>query len=85
VDLRVSTVPTVDGEKMVMRILDKGVIFIELIGLGFDQRPSTDLSESIRMPHGLMRVTDPTGSGKSTALYACLGLLNEPDTSEMKF
>src|SRR5664280_3072750 len=54
IDLRVSTVPTVYGEKMVMRILDKGAIPIELTGLGFDQRQSKDLIESIQMPHGLM-------------------------------
>jgi type IV pilus assembly protein PilB len=81
VDLRVSTVPTVYGEKMVMRILDKGAIPIELTGLGFDERQSRDLIESIQMPHGLMLVTGPTGSGKSTTLYACLNLLNEPDTN----
>ncbi len=81
VDLRVSTVPTVYGEKMVMRILDKGAIPIELTGLGFDERQSKDLIESIQMPHGLMLVTGPTGSGKSTTLYACLNLLNEPDTN----
>ncbi len=81
VDLRVSTVPTVYGEKMVMRILDKGAIPIELTGLGFDERQSKDLVESIQMPHGLMLVTGPTGSGKSTTLYACLNLLNEPDTN----
>ncbi|MEN6557443.1 MAG: GspE/PulE family protein [Thermoguttaceae bacterium] len=81
IDLRVSTVPTVYGEKMVMRILDKGAIPIELTGLGFDKRQSTDLIESIRMPHGLMLVTGPTGSGKSTTLYACLNLLNESDTN----
>ncbi len=81
VDLRVSTVPTVYGEKMVMRILDKGAIPIELTGLGFDERQSKDLIESIQMPHGLMLVTGPTGSGKSTTLYACLNRLNEPDTN----
>jgi type IV pilus assembly protein PilB len=81
VDLRVSTVPTVYGEKMVMRILDKGAIPIELTGLGFDERQSKDLIESIQMPNGLMLVTGPTGSGKSTTLYACLNLLNEPDTN----
>ena len=81
VDLRVSTVPTVYGEKMVMRILDKGAIPIELTGLGFDERQSRDLIESIQMPHGLMLVTGPTGSGKSTTLYACLNKLNEPDTN----
>ena len=81
IDLRVNTVPTVYGEKMVMRILDKGAIPIELTGLGFDERQSTDLIESIQMPHGLMLVTGPTGSGKSTTLYACLNLLNEPNTN----
>ncbi len=81
VDLRVSTVPTVYGEKMVMRLLDKGAIPINLTGLGFDERQSKDLIESIQMPHGLMLVTGPTGSGKSTTLYACLNLLNEPDTN----
>jgi type IV pilus assembly protein PilB len=81
IDLRVSTVPTVYGEKMVMRILDKGAIPIELTGLGFDERQSRDLVESIQMPHGLMLVTGPTGSGKSTTLYACLNKLNEPDVN----
>lgn len=81
IDLRVNTVPTVYGEKMVMRILDKGAIPIELTGLGFDERQSKDLVESIQMPHGLMLVTGPTGSGKSTTLYACLNKLNEPDTN----
>ena len=81
VDLRVNTVPTVHGEKMVMRILDKGAIPLQLTGLGFDERQSKDLIESIQLPHGLMLVTGPTGSGKSTTLYACLNLLNEPDTN----
>ncbi len=78
VDLRVNTVPTVHGEKMVMRILDKDAIPLNLTGLGLDERQSNDLLESIRSPHGLALVTGPTGSGKSTTLYACLNLLNEP-------
>lgn len=81
IDLRVNTVPTVYGEKMVMRILDKGAIPIELTGLGFDERQSKDLIESIQLPHGLMLVTGPTGSGKSTTLYACLNRLNSSDTN----
>jgi type IV pilus assembly protein PilB len=81
IDLRVNTVPTVFGEKMVMRLLDKANIPLQLTGLGFDERQSNDLIESIRMPHGLMLVTGPTGSGKSTTLYACLNLLNEPKTN----
>jgi type IV pilus assembly protein PilB len=81
VDLRVNTVPTVYGEKIVMRILDKGAIPVQLTGLGFDERQSKDLIESIQSPHGLMLVTGPTGSGKSTTLYACLNFLNESDTN----
>jgi type IV pilus assembly protein PilB len=81
VDLRVSTVPTVYGEKMVMRLLDKAAIPLQLTGLGFDERQSNDLVESIKSPHGLMLVTGPTGSGKSTTLYSCLNLLNEPKTN----
>ncbi len=81
VDLRVSTVPTVFGEKIVMRILDKGAILCELTELGFDERQSKDLLESIQMPHGLMLATGPTGSGKSTTLYACLNILNKPETN----
>ncbi len=79
VDVRVSTVPTVYGEKVVMRVLDKGAIPLDLSDLGLDQRQSKDLTESIQMPHGLMLVTGPTGSGKSTTLYACLNRLNKPD------
>jgi type IV pilus assembly protein PilB len=78
VDLRVNTVPTVHGEKMVMRILDKDAIPLNLTGLGLDERQSADLIESIHSPYGLALVTGPTGSGKSTTLYACLNLLNEP-------
>jgi type IV pilus assembly protein PilB len=77
IDLRVNTVPTVHGEKMVMRILDKGAIPLQLTGLGFDERQQTDLIESIHAPYGLALVTGPTGSGKSTTLYSCLNQLND--------
>ncbi|MDX2036776.1 MAG: GspE/PulE family protein [Isosphaeraceae bacterium] len=77
IDLRVSTMPAVHGEKMVIRLLDKAAIPLELCSLGFDKRQEHDLIESIKMPHGLMFVTGPTGSGKSTTLYTCLNLLNE--------
>lgn len=80
-DLRVNTVPTVYGEKMVMRILDKEAIPLELTGLGLDERQVKDLMEAVTMPHGLALVTGPTGSGKSTTLYSCLNLLNEPKTN----
>jgi type IV pilus assembly protein PilB len=79
IDLRVNTVPAVFGEKMVLRLLDKGNIPLDLTKLGFDERQSTDLVESIHSPHGLMLVTGPTGSGKSTTLYTCLNMLNKPD------
>ncbi|NQT13397.1 MAG: Flp pilus assembly complex ATPase component TadA [Planctomycetes bacterium] len=78
VDMRVNTVPTVYGEKVVMRVLDRNSIPLQLTDLGLTEQQSTDLTESIQMPHGLMLVTGPTGSGKSTTLYACLSLLNKP-------
>lgn len=78
IDMRVNTVPTVHGEKVVLRILDRNAIPLELSDLGLDKRQSRDLTEAIQMPHGLMLVTGPTGSGKSTTLYACLNLLNKP-------
>jgi type IV pilus assembly protein PilB len=81
VDLRVNTCPTVHGEKVVMRVLDKNAIPLNLAGLGLDERQDQDLSESIQMPHGLMLVTGPTGSGKSTTLYACLNSLNQTDVN----
>ena len=81
IDLRVNTVPTVFGEKMVMRLLDKAAIPLNLTALGLDERQARDLIESIHMPHGLMLVTGPTGSGKSTTLYSCLNQLNDPRTN----
>jgi type IV pilus assembly protein PilB len=78
IDLRVNSVPTVYGEKVVMRILDKEAISLDLTNLGLDERQVTDLTESIHAPHGLALITGPTGSGKSTTLYSCLNLLNEP-------
>ncbi len=81
VDLRVNTCPTVHGEKVVMRVLDKNAMLLSPHELGLDERQSGDLSASIQVPHGLMLVTGPTGSGKSTTLYACLNELNRGDTN----
>ena len=78
VDLRVSTVPTVYGEKMVIRILEKGGIPDKLEQLGFSEKQATDFLRAAEAPHGLMFVTGPTGSGKSTTLYTCLKLINSP-------
>lgn len=83
IDLRVSTVPTVYGEKMVMRILSKGVIPTDLTKLGFSAQQSEDFKDAAESPHGLLLVTGPTGSGKSTTLYSVLNLLNKPDVNVM--
>jgi type IV pilus assembly protein PilB len=81
VDMRVNTCPTVYGEKIVMRVLDKDALPHDLDALGLDDRQLRDLSEAIRSPHGLMLVTGPTGSGKSTTLYSCLNYLNDSETN----
>ncbi len=78
VDLRVSTIPTVWGEKVVMRILDKGAVPLELTGLGFDQKQIDILRKSLSAPYGLFFVTGPTGSGKSTSLYAAVNETIDP-------
>ncbi|MFT7461866.1 MAG: type IV pilus assembly protein PilB [Pseudohongiellaceae bacterium] len=78
-DLRVSTVPTVYGEKMVIRILDKSGIPDRLQNLGFSDAQAQQFIDAAESPHGLMFVTGPTGSGKSTTLYCCLNLINTPD------
>jgi type IV pilus assembly protein PilB len=78
VDLRVNTVPTVYGEKMVIRLLEKGAIPSSLEQLGFSESQAHDFLAAARSPHGLIFVTGPTGSGKSTTLYTCLKLINHP-------
>ncbi|MBI3269892.1 MAG: type II/IV secretion system protein [Planctomycetes bacterium] len=83
VDLRVSTVPTVYGEKMVLRLLNKDAAPLDLKGLGFTDRQAEDFIEAIESPHGLIFVTGPTGSGKTTTLYAGLKILNQPDVNIM--
>ena len=79
VDMRISTVPTMHGESVVMRILDKGSLPLEFETLGFDTR-ARDAFEAILMrPQGIILVTGPTGSGKTTTLYTALHTLNTPD------
>jgi type IV pilus assembly protein PilB len=78
IDLRVATLPTVYGEKVVMRILDKGQAILHLDELGFLPETSTRFEACYRKPYGTILVTGPTGSGKSTTLYATLNTLNEP-------
>ena len=75
-DIRVSTVPTVYGESVSLRLLTRGKIFLSLDKLGFQPRDEEQLREIIVKPHGILLVTGPTGSGKSTSLYAFLSSIN---------
>jgi len=79
VDFRVSTVPTLHGESVVMRILDRSAVALELDRLGFAPQVTAGLREAIAHPYGIMLVTGPTGSGKTTTLYAALRELNTPE------
>ncbi len=79
IDLRVATLPTVYGEKIVLRILDKGNALLRLEELGFLPETLERFSSAYRKPYGTILVTGPTGSGKSTTLYATLNILNQPD------
>lgn len=83
VDFRVSTLPTLFGEKMVLRILDKSNLQLDLSNLGFDQKPLNDFLEAIKKPYGMILVTGPTGSGKTTTLYSALTQLNKPGINIM--
>jgi type IV pilus assembly protein PilB len=78
VDLRVSILPTVHGEKCVLRILDKGNLSTSLDRLGLDQDTFRRFKAAVEAPHGLILVTGPTGSGKTTTLYSALNELNDP-------
>ena len=77
VDLRVATLPTVHGEKVVMRVLDKSTALLKLSDLGFLPDSMARYEQSFRKPYGTILVTGPTGSGKSTTLYATLNILND--------
>jgi type IV pilus assembly protein PilB len=78
IDIRVATLPTVHGEKIVMRLLDKSSVLLRLQDLGFLPENFTRYEESYNKPYGAILVTGPTGSGKSTTLYATLNILNRP-------
>ena len=79
VDLRVSTIPTVHGESIVMRILDKSSLMLGLPELGFLSDDQALFERLVKLPDGIILVTGPTGSGKTTTLYACLNYMNRPD------
>jgi type IV pilus assembly protein PilB len=77
IDFRVSTLPTLFGEKIVLRILDKGNLTFDLEHLGFDPEPLKHLMHAISQPYGIVLVTGPTGSGKTTTLYSALQRVNQ--------
>jgi len=79
IDLRVSTIPTVHGESVVMRILDKTSLMLGLPDLGFLSDDQAKFEKQINLPDGIILVTGPTGSGKTTTLYGCLNYMNKPD------
>ena len=79
VDLRVSTVPSNHGESVVMRILDKTALLLGLPELGFFSDDQVVFEQLLGLPDGILLVTGPTGSGKTTTLYACLNVINKPD------
>ncbi len=80
IDVRLSIIPMIHGEGLVMRILDKGAMKFDLRGLGMPEEIYAPYHKLIEMPHGIILVTGPTGSGKTTTLYSSLIQINSPDT-----
>ena len=83
IDFRVSTCPTIFGEKIVLRILDKGNLTLDLEKFGIEKQSEKDLMEAVMNPYGMVLVTGPTGSGKTTTLYSCIAKVNSIDTNIM--
>jgi general secretion pathway protein E len=79
IDFRVSSIPTIHGESIVLRILDKSSIVLDIEKLGFPEDTMGGFEELIQRPHGIILVTGPTGSGKTTTLYCALEKINSPD------
>ena len=79
IDMRVSIIPTSNGESVVMRVLDKSSLRLGLVDLGFLSDDQANFEQMIALPDGIILVTGPTGSGKTTTLYACLNVINRPD------
>ncbi|MBI3625243.1 MAG: type IV-A pilus assembly ATPase PilB [Candidatus Rokubacteria bacterium] len=83
IDLRVSSLPTIFGEKIVMRILDKEALTLDLAKLGFDDWSMENFKKAIHQPYGMVLITGPTGSGKTTTLYSAIHTINSPDINIM--
>jgi type IV pilus assembly protein PilB len=83
IDFRVSTLPTLFGEKVVLRILDKGNLTLDLEKFGIEPRAERELMEGVQNPYGMVLVTGPTGSGKTTTLYSALSKINNMDVNIM--
>jgi type IV pilus assembly protein PilB len=83
IDFRVSTLPTIFGEKVVLRILDKGNLTLDLAKFGIEAKAEKDLMEAVENPYGMVLVTGPTGSGKTTTLYSCIAKVNNIDVNIM--
>jgi len=81
IDFRVSILPVVGGEKAVLRILDTGSMALQLDTMGYEDKSFADISEAIESPYGMLLVTGPTGSGKSTTLYSCVQRVAEPEVN----
>lgn len=81
IDLRVSVLPTIHGEKIVIRVLDRSIGIRKLEDFKFDPKMLADFRKLLKQPHGILLVTGPTGSGKSSTLYAALGELNQPNVN----
>src|SRR3989475_8411174 len=83
IDFRVSTLPTIFGEKAVLRILDKDALQLDLTKLGFDPWSLEKFNAVIHQPYGMVLITGPTGSGKTTTLYSAIHTINSPDVNIM--
>ncbi|MDP2167660.1 MAG: type IV-A pilus assembly ATPase PilB [Thermodesulfovibrionales bacterium] len=83
IDFRVSVLPCLFGEKTVLRLLDKGNLQVDLTKLGFEETALQDFLEALDKPYGMLLVTGPTGSGKTTTLYSAVNYLNKPGTNIM--
>jgi len=81
IDLRVSSIPTIFGEKIVIRILDESNLVLDMFKLGFDQRELEEFKKAIKSPFGMILVTGPTGSGKTTTLYSALDTVNREEVN----